>query len=657
MARRLTARLLAIVITACGAPVPVCAEWYPEGNPVTQGAPYQYPVRAIPDGLGGAYVLCNGNDADGRNFALLQRVGADGQPSPGWPASGVVVMSGAGGGGGLASDGAGGAYVAWTATTGGYASGVYTDSCLVLRFDPSGVPHGSWPTAGLTVIRSRVTLPFGHDASLFLTGLVADSLGGCYVVGGIQYWQCHDTPCGFVMVSRVSPLGSSVSTQYLDFGCAGPSPSLALESDDAGGMIMSFATPCYPDRQLVVWPLTGPFQRISLGPSTGQTASMVRDHSSGVWVIGHPSPQADELRVQRISLLGAPVPGWENGVGMPISDYPANLQIVPDGSGGQLFMWTEATDPGTIRALRLLPDGTFSPPWNPRGEVISPAPAVVHLWPNSLWIAAMASAPDGAGGAYIAWLDQRNEATSGLDIFASRVLADGSLDSAYPTGGGAVCVSSPNHLPLRMVATEPGVAFVIWSDNRSGNWAVYAQRLPLDQTTPALVSLVRADASTGRVSLAWRVAEAATSITLQRRVEPGEWTELAVLSRDGLGEVAYEDLDVRDGARVGYRLALADGSETGEVWVTVPLAALSLAGFSPNPSVSTSQLAFTLADDSPAAIEVLDITGRRVFSRDLAGLGAGQHRLPVEARLAPGVYVIRLEQAGATRTARGVVTR
>ena len=31
--------------------------------------------------------------------------------------------------------------------------------------------------------------------------------------------------------------------------------------------------------------------------------------------------------------------------------------------------------------------------------------------------------------------------------------------------------------------------------------------------------------------------------------------------------------------------------------------------------------------------------------------------LPVEARLAPGVYVIRLAQAGMTRTSRGVVTR
>jgi len=70
-------------------------------------------------------------------------------------------------------------------------------------------------------------------------------------------------------------------------------------------------------------------------------------------------------------------------------------------------------------------------------------------------------------------------------------------------------------------------------------------------------------------------------------------------------------------------------------------------------------VAFTLADDAPATIEVLDIAGRRVLRRDVRGLGVGRHAIRLEGAegLAPGVYMVRLRQSGTTRHARGVVVR
>ena len=131
---------------------------------------------------------------------------------------------------------------------------------------------------------------------------------------------------------------------------------------------------------------------------------------------------------------------------------------------------------------------------------------------------------------------------------------------------------------------------------------------------------------------------------------------------DGGGRLEYEDRDVSPGTRYGYRLAYVDeGTDrwTSETWVGVPRLELSLRGFQPNPSSGTPTVAFVLAEPSPARLEVYDVAGRRVASREVGGLGVGQHevRLDAGARLAAGVYAIRLVQNGRALTARGVVTR
>jgi len=77
-------------------------------------------------------------------------------------------------------------------------------------------------------------------------------------------------------------------------------------------------------------------------------------------------------------------------------------------------------------------------------------------------------APDGAGGAIVAW--QRCS-----DIFAQRVLASGALDSAYPASGRAICAlpASQQHEP-GIVATGDGGAIVTWMDTRDGPNDIYA---------------------------------------------------------------------------------------------------------------------------------------------------------------------------------------
>ncbi|PYM04778.1 MAG: hypothetical protein DMD82_13405, partial [Candidatus Rokuibacteriota bacterium] len=153
------------------------------------------------------------------------------------------------------------------------------------------------------------------------------------------------------------------------------------------------------------------------------------------------------------------------------------------------------------------------------------------------------------------------------------------------------------------------------------------------------MDLVVANASSSSISL---LVGTASSPPLKRRYTPGRRP-----FPDGF--VAADAARDHEGS---------NGSASG---TTVKPAAsyLRLEGFRPNPAFGAPVVAFTLVDDSPAVVEVLDVAGRRLVRRDVGWLGAGRHVLALDAgaRLAPGAYVLRLRQAGRALTARGVVER
>jgi hypothetical protein len=73
-----------------------------------------------------------------------------------------------------------------------------------------------------------------------------------------------------------------------------------------------------------------------------------------------------------------------------------------------------------------------------------------------------------------------------------------------------------------------------------------------------------------------------------------------------------------------------------------------------NPSRSLLQVAFTLPSSARARLAVLDVTGRAVFSRDVAG--DGRHQIEV-GTLRSGVYLVRLTQGSRSEVRRAAVLR
>ena len=87
---------------------------------------------------------------------------------------------------------------------------------------------------------------------------------------------------------------------------------------------------------------------------------------------------------------------------------------------------------------------------------------------------------------------------------------------------------------------------------------------------------------------------------------------------------------------------------------------LALDGIRPNPARGVRlTVAFALPDAGPARLELLDITGRLLASRDVGGLGAGLHEVDLaEGRvLPPGVHVVRLTHGTLTLTRKAIVLR
>lgn len=90
--------------------------------------------------------------------------------------------------------------------------------------------------------------------------------------------------------------------------------------------------------------------------------------------------------------------------------------------------------------------------------------------------------------------------------------------------------------------------------------------------------------------------------------------------------------------------------------------AFALGGAWPNPARGAGgfSLSFSLPSAERAILELVDLSGRRVWSREVGILGAGSHVLPLQGEasgLAAGIYVVRLSQAGNTASSKVVLVR
>lgn len=82
---------------------------------------------------------------------------------------------------------------------------------------------------------------------------------------------------------------------------------------------------------------------------------------------------------------------------------------------------------------------------------------------------------NGTGGAIITWSDYR---TTNWDIYAQRVNSSG--DTQWIANGSAICTATDGQTTPQIISDGAGGAIITWSDNRRDDWDIYTQKVNLN---------------------------------------------------------------------------------------------------------------------------------------------------------------------------------
>lgn len=269
----------------------------------------------------------------------------------------------------------------------------------------------------------------------------------------------------------------------------GPQESPSVAGLPDGGAIVAWADKRGDDYDIyaqrfdasggIVWPAGG--VKICGAAYDQQFPAAVHDGSGGaivVWQDGRLGDDGLALYAQRISPAGAVL--WQTD-GVPVFSYAAGLEDPPmafshvvasDGAGGVIAAWRDTrSDPVSanteIYAQKINSAG--APVWTVNGVRLLGFTTLKWATRNPI------IAPDGSGGAVVAWQDARNLAVTANDIYAQRVSSSG---TPLWAGNGVPVVQSAGEQGYPDIAALPGgKCAIVWEDKRAGNYDIYAQVL------------------------------------------------------------------------------------------------------------------------------------------------------------------------------------
>jgi hypothetical protein len=173
---------------------------------------------------------------------------------------------------------------------------------------------------------------------------------------------------------------------------------------------------------------------------------------------------ATDIYAQRLNASGEPL--WTGG-GKPVytgyqgQEYPI---IAPDGAGGAVVVWLDwRTLNLDIYAQRIDSDGNMM--WDPNG---------VAIWTHSGYQIYGGMVVLADGSTVFVWDDHRN-GLANKDVYAQRVSAGGAVQ--WVSNGIAVSNAASQQGSSRVIPDNTGGVIVAWSDERSGDPKIYAQRV------------------------------------------------------------------------------------------------------------------------------------------------------------------------------------
>ena len=648
--------------------IPVLSQWSGDptiNNPICTHSSYQYDPSMISDGSGGAIIVWeddrNANADGGYNYDIYaQRIDVNGILK--WTVDGIGVCTAAHTQQKpvIASDGSGGAIIAWedSRLTGTAAS--YFD-IYAQRINGNGV--AMWTADGVRVTTAS-TVADMHNPAIITSE----------THGAIVAWEDLRTG-GYrhIYVQKLDPTdGHSIwATDGLNV-CTNATQEreVVMISDGSNGAILTWEDfrdawrHTYAQRIDNSGTLLWTNDALGVCTTTGEnqyTPTLATDGSGGAIFTYH--NDALYIYAQRVNLTGGIL--WATG-GVVVTNISGNAtypNIVSDGSNGAIIAWYENRGGNPtfddIYAQRVAASDGHSM-WTSGGV------AVCALAQNQFYARLTT---DGSGGAIISWSDYRGGGS--LDIYAQRV--DPTDGHSLWTANG-VAVSTPfgdqkftndPGTQTNSIVNDPTGTIITWLDQRSGNAHVYVSKLSVAGVMPVELTSFTAKNLGDRITLTWRTATEVNNMgfEVERRINNSAWKKLKSINgnENSNSPNKYSFTDVNPGnGKIEYRLKQIDisgnykYSNTVEVITVVP-SKFELAQNYPNPFNPSTVIKYSLAKPVFVTIKIYDELGKEITTLVNENKDAGFYNVTFNASGMPsGVYLYKIN-AGTFNEAKKLI--
>jgi len=456
------------------------------GQPLVNPDGGEFLPQIVSDGAGGAIVVfIDGRSAVTELDVYAQHILANSTLDPAWPAEALAVSATVGQQEApvVASDGAGGAIVAWIDTrAGGNAEDIYAQHVLV-----TGVVDPAWTVNGAPVCTATGTHIFPV--------IVSDGAGGAVITWSDERGSppVQDIYAQRILGTGVIAPGWPVNGRVV-CGADGGQTGATLAADGVHGAILSWTDARTPGEVHIfahhvrgdgtldpVWPVDG---RLISGVANNESRPRIVSDGAGGAVVAWQgfTLQTTVINIfaQHVRSNGTVDPAWPAG-GRALSSanrVQTHAEIATDGAGGAIVAWDENTT--DVFAQHVLASGALDPAYPERGRPLC-------TLPSQSGDPAIVATP--GAGAIVSWTDGRN---GNVDIFAMQV------QEALATGVGG---STPPPVSLISAFPNPASASMtlrfVLPGSGSASVAIY------DVTGRRVRTLVSGTRPAGENALAW----------------------------------------------------------------------------------------------------------------------------------------------------------
>ncbi|MCX5752339.1 MAG: T9SS type A sorting domain-containing protein [Candidatus Krumholzibacteria bacterium] len=653
---RIVFMLFAVAMIAT-APSPR-ADWVSDGIAVCTMPNAQDTPAIASDDAGGAIIVWRDLRAGVNTDIYAQRVDDDGAVL--WLADGMPVCTANNTQSFplIVPDGSGGAIVAWQDFRSNNVLDIYAQ-----RLNSSG--YIQWTAQGVAVCTGKTSLALGS--------IIPDGSGGAIIA-----WSDRRNATNDIFAQRIDAAGAVQWTANGVAVCAAAGSQVlpALASDEAGGAIVSWqdnrggVNDIYAQRVdaagAAQWTADGIVICNAAQQQTG--AQVIPDGGGGAIIAWNDRRNTVDYDVyaQRIASSGAPL--WTaNGVIVSATMYnQTSCRLVQGGAGEAIVAWIDLRTGNVedVYAQKLNSSGTAQ--WTANGVAVC---AAANRQLNVQLVQSVSQ------GAVAVWEDERSGAAA-WDVYAQGIDANGSM--AWTANGVAVCQAAANQTTPQLAPDGVGGAVIAWKEDRNGNSDIYSQRVDAAGHTvvATLLQSYSAAASGTEIKIEWTLSGAAANIefyVLRAREEPDAFVEIAAgafpeapgISLAGNGTAfSFTDGTCEPGATYRYRVDAREGGTRRTLFetspVAIPAAPIALYQNQPNPFNPSTTIRYFTSGECDVSLEVYDIAGSLVRRLESGRAAGGMRAVEWNGlddrgnRSSAGVYFYRL-RAGKDALSRKMI--